>query len=352
MVRSKSKASKKSKQSFSHKRGPELTQPVFSKKYAKPHKRSELKRSNEMVINFGRDENGNLGFQTYLRPTHRAKIQDERNKVHYHHLTNYTKLLHLLDVDVKKHVEEFGIDRVELERIEGEVDAELSLSAAHKSLLKETLVGFEKILRDIKIIDAGMWGGIITISEQANFHRISEIDHRRMKFLRGYSGVSLLPGYSGADFKADALKTYNEIKKISDIIWASVYHENKMVKERYFSTLDAAEKMFGTFIKVEKELKAHPGVLGRFHDDIFKIVTQDILELTQDILKMYDVRLKCYLPIRMAYNVIIDHIPGKEDLKPGLEKEHRALEKRKREYWNRYEKFCENVMKSYAEGVA
>ena len=339
---------KSQKHPFFHKNRPKITQPRYSPKYLKPHTRSRIKHKVESVVHFGKDAQGKIGFSSDKRQKHLAKIQDERNRIHYHHLLDYTKLLHALGVDVREHVEAFGIDDVELKRVETEIETtDLGLTASQKTALRETLEGFEAVLDRIKFIDAALWSGIIPITGFAQHHHFLSPQHRDLKFKRGYSKIKFLPGYSEKEFRKEALKTYGEIKRISDFVWASVHHENQLVKDVYPHMLEEALKIFKRFVKVEKEIKKHPGVLSALHDDIFKIVTEDILELTQDILRMYDIRLKIYPSIRAEYNVITAHIPGKEDLGPQLKSEQDALRKKKLEYWDQYTKFSEDVIKAY-----
>jgi len=183
------------------------------------------------------------------------------------HLQSFIRALHVLDVSVKKHVDELELDETFIENEERRLGDADFLSDADKKKLKEILEDIRKAVEHIEKME---------------------------DYLE--NSVSAMVVRTHAPLELDFMRTSKDLYELSNTMVKTIKHEHDILYLGYVETLDRLEKSFKDLISIEQRHLSDPDRFKRrfvrINHRMRTIIIEAIKHVTRDIIKLYDKRIR------------------------------------------------------------
>jgi hypothetical protein len=238
----------------------------FSSKYFHPNKRQKLKHRDPVK--------------------HFAAIHNERRGKHAHNLKTFAATLKSLGVNVDEHLQKLNAEDEYLQQAEEEMQGAAFLTPADKRKLAKALNKLFYASNHILILEREIWGKIRPTVSYAMSHAFLEnplpIDTAVIGLVSEKHGKKRKKGLEKA------------IPKLRGLLNHSFKQEKELLFVKYPVMLEFAESASEDLIEIERGLGSRSKARHKFSELNFQMrsmLHEDILELAQDIDKLYGLRI-------------------------------------------------------------
>lgn len=264
---------------------------------------------------------------------------------HHEAISDFTKALHALDIDVKDHAKKLGLEEAELKELEEEFEKANFLKKTDKRKLRKILKELTSAIGELVAMEVNLWSGTRPFTQNANYLRLVAKNVNSLELLKKIHK-------RGHKKTIDDLKT--RIPKIRKWLLASMSIEHSGIRGKYGGIFPVYSKLLN---KIEKNCKSLIDLenswgkkggdarlkLFRVHDDLRKILHDDIQQFSHDLIETYDIRLNVY-----EWLISADKKLSKRT-SPTLEKEYTDLYQIQKNYLKAYKAHAERISELYSE---
>jgi len=192
-----------------------------------------------------------------------------RSKTRRNHLDNFVRALHVLDVDVKEHIDTLELDEDFIANEERRIGRTKFLDAADKASLK-------KILKAIFVV-------------------LSHLEKIEEYLENGYTRTFI---DTQAPFAIATLESTKDIHKIADALSYTLTDEENILHTHYLDVLDKTESTFRDLVGVEAHIletaTTQKERLARINNRLRTVIIDSIRNVSDDIVTLYEDRLKLF----------------------------------------------------------
>ena len=279
---------------------------------------------------------------------HLVQIHAHRQARHVHHIRTFAKTLHGLGVDVEEDIKQIKWDQGELEEAIlklGEVDF---LKGSDKRKLKSQ---FQKLRTTIGYIigfEQRLWQQFELTDHRGKKKKTSikalthEANHRSLR-LPSARELRASRALGSARHAAKLAHVLAEIRQISDTLLCSLAKEPKNGPKIYNKLLGTVEGITRDFAELEKKWGKgggiQRGILTEVHHDFEKVVHEDLNEISQDLIYLYDLRIATYDRLIALNEAAKAAVP--------LRQERQLMIGLREKYFSAYQKHSEAIVKIY-----